>query len=67
MCLAVPGKIVRIDGEDAIVDYGGQHRSGRLLESGYLVGDYVLIQGGVVIEKIPEEEAKESLCLYTQL
>ncbi|MFT4307849.1 MAG: HypC/HybG/HupF family hydrogenase formation chaperone [Candidatus Woesearchaeota archaeon] len=64
MCLLVPGKIIRIDGETATVDYGSEERSGRLIEDGYDVGDYVLIQGGFIIGKVEREEAEASLRAY---
>ena len=64
MCLAVPGKIVKIEGNQAIVDYDLEKRKGVILEDEYNVGDYVIIQGGFVCQKIPEKEAKSALDLY---
>ena len=59
MCLAIPGKIVEIKDNVAIVDYIKERRSGRIVEGEYKVGDTVIIQGGLVIEKIPEKQAKD--------
>lgn len=64
MCLLVPGRIISIEGDAATVDYGSETRVGRLIEDGYAVGDYVLIQGGFVISKVDTEEAEESLRAY---
>lgn len=64
MCLAVPGKIVEIKGEEATVDYGITKRKGKLLEQDYKEGDFVIIQGGFVVEKVEEKEAEEALKLY---
>ncbi len=64
MCLLVPGKIVEIDGDEATVDYEIEERKGRLLEKGYEVGDFVLIQGGIVVQKVAKEEAERALELY---
>lgn len=61
MCLAIPGKIVKIEKDDAIVDYVSEKRTGKIVEGTYKVGDYVVIQGGLVIEKIPDEQAKKWL------
>jgi biotin synthase len=57
MCYAIPGKIVRLDGNIAIVDYFGEHR--RVLNEfeDITVGDYVYAQGGIVIQKISKKEA----------
>ena len=64
MCLAVPGKIVEIKEDVAIVDYDIEKRKGKIISEGFSVGDYVLVQGGIVVEKIPEDEAKRALELY---
>ena len=64
MCLTVPGKILKKKGDAVIIDYGSEQRQGTLLEEGFEVGDYVIVQGGFVVQKIPEDEAKESLKLY---
>ena len=61
MCLAIPGKIVKIEKNIAHVDYGAEKRKGRIVEGSYKKGDYVLIQGGLVIEKIPKQQARDWL------
>ncbi len=62
MCLAVPMKIVEIDGLDAVAELQGVRRRVRLdLVDDCKVGDYVLIHAGFVIEKLDEEQAKKSL------
>lgn len=65
MCLAVPGKIVSIEGEDPLL------RSGRVDFSGVVkqvslayvpearVGDYVLVHVGFAINIIDEAEARQ--------
>lgn len=64
MCLAVPGKIIEINGDVATVDYELEKREGKLVEEGYTRGDWVIIQGGFVIQKIPQGEAERALELY---
>ncbi len=66
MCLAVPGKIKKIDGGEAVVDYEVEERTAKLLEEGYKKGDYVVVQGGFVMLKIPEKEAKIALEQYKE-
>ncbi len=67
MCLAIPGRIVRIDGSaadgrTAEIDYGPVRRSAHLL---YVpearVGDYVIVQAGFALRTVSPEEAEESL------
>ena len=67
MCLLVPGKIVKIENNEATVDYDLEKRQGLILEDNgeaFKEGDYVLIQGGVIVQKVEESEAKEALELY---
>jgi len=64
MCLAVPGKIIEIKNGVATVDYGIEKRKGKIIEKGFNLGDYVIIQGGVVIEKIEKKEAEDALENY---
>ena len=64
MCLAVPGKIIEIKDSTATVDYDVEKRKGRIISDGFAVGDYVLIQGGIVIGKIDAAEALQALAMY---
>ena len=62
MCLSVPGKIIKIEGDTATVDYQGEKREASLkLRKDVRVGDYVIVSAKFVMEKIPEEEAKKAL------
>ena len=56
MCLAIPGKIVKIDGDVATIDYGSEHRVAKIVEGQYKEGDFVIVQAKIVIEKVPEEQ-----------
>ncbi len=64
MCLAVPGKIIEIKEGTATIDYDVEKRKGRIITDGFSVGDYVLVQGGIVIEKIDAAEALQALAMY---
>jgi len=64
MCLAVPGKIIEIKEDKAVIDYDIEKRNVMLLDEGYNVGDYVIVQGGFVVDKVEEKEAKNALELY---
>lgn len=64
MCLAVPGRITKIEGERAEVDIGGIRREASLelvSDQGVKIGDYVLIHTGYAITKLDEAEAKAIL------
>ena len=61
MCLAIPGKITKIEKDKAVVDYGTEKRTAKLVEKGFSIGDYVLVQTGLVVKKIPEKEALECI------
>ena len=59
MCLAFPGKILQIDGDRAVVDYGGVKKSANVSFVDVCVGDFVLVHVGFAIEKVDEERARE--------
>jgi len=61
MCLAIPGKIVKIKGDNATVEYPGQTREAKIIEGEYKVGDYVFVSAKIIVQKISKEEALESL------
>lgn len=62
MCLAVPGKIIDIEGSSAKVDIIGTVKDTNLmLLENARVGDYVLVHAGFAIEFIDEALAKETL------
>lgn len=61
MCLAIPGKVVSIKNNKAIVDYFGEKRETNLINKDVKVGDYVIVQNKIIVDKIPEKDALESL------
>jgi hydrogenase expression/formation protein HypC len=68
MCLGVPGKILEIQKNVAKVDVGGVLRDVSLdLCPGVSAGEYVLIHTGFAIQKVDEEEAKETLELLKKM
>ena len=66
MCLAVPGKIVSIVGDDITLDYGSEKRKGKLLNKKLKIGDYAIMQGQMVFQKIEKKEAEQALKLYQE-
>lgn len=68
MCLAVPGKIVKLDGADARVDFSGTTRSVRMdMLPSAKIGDYVIVHAGFALQVLDEKEAKETLRLISEL
>ncbi len=62
MCLAVPLKLTKIDGNDAIGELDGIQRRIRVdLLREPKVGEYVIAHAGFAIERLREEQALENL------
>jgi hydrogenase assembly chaperone HypC/HupF len=61
MCLAIPGKIISMKDDSVIVQYPGERRTAKNVGLKIKKGDYVLVQAKIVVQKIPEDEAIESL------
>ncbi|NLD72034.1 MAG: HypC/HybG/HupF family hydrogenase formation chaperone [Chloroflexi bacterium] len=68
MCLAVPVRILSIDGDQGVVEIGGmEHTISLLLTPEACVGDYVLLHTGFAIQRLDREEAEESLRLFAEM
>ncbi|MEZ9820637.1 HypC/HybG/HupF family hydrogenase formation chaperone [Shewanella sp. 10N.286.45.A1] len=71
MCLSIPSQVVEIhQGEESVtVDTMGVKRkvSSHLMTEPLILGDYVLIHIGFVMNKIDKEDAQESLSLYKEI
>lgn len=72
MCLAVPGRILRIEDRDgttmALVDFGGIQKDVCLQ---YIpdarVGEYVVVHVGFAIQRLDEESATRTLAEFQHL
>lgn len=68
MCLGIPAKILKLDGDYADADINGATiRIGLQLLDKVSLGDYVLVHTGYALEKINEKEALETLEMIRQL
>ncbi len=73
MCLAVPGKIIKIIENDPLSRMGQIDFSGisKEISLAYLpeakLDDYVIVHAGFAISLIDEEDAKESLNAFQEL
>jgi hydrogenase expression/formation protein HypC len=57
MCLAIPGKVVTIQGHKAIIQYPKETRQVLVGDDPIKPGDYVMVQMGVVIKILSKKEA----------
>jgi hydrogenase expression/formation protein HypC len=73
MCLAVPGKLMSIEGDDPLlrsgrVSFGGIIKEVNLsLVPEVVVGDYLLVHAGFAISAIDEEEANRVFSLLDEI
>jgi len=68
MCLAIPARVVRVDGDKAQVDFGeGVLREVNVTLVNAKVGDYVLVHAGYAIQLMDEKDALETLSLWNEI
>ncbi|MEM2466558.1 MAG: HypC/HybG/HupF family hydrogenase formation chaperone [Candidatus Bathyarchaeia archaeon] len=68
MCLAIPAKVVSVQGNFAKVDFGGgiiREVDVSLVDA--KVNDYVLVHAGYAIQVLSKEEAQETLRLWSEI
>jgi len=62
MCLAIPGKIISIDGHSALIDFDGIEQKVIIaLVLNPEVGKYVIVHAGYAIEQMEEKDAMEAI------
>ena len=68
MCLAIPTKVLEVNGNVAKVDFGqGVAREVNVMLVEAKVGDYVLVHAGYAIEKLDQKAAEESLNTWREI
>ena len=68
MCLAVPMRLIKKDGNEGIAEISGIKKEVRLdllPEAG--IGDYVIIHAGFAIQRLDEKDAEETLSLFREM
>ncbi len=58
MCLAIPGKVIKVEGRKATIEYPGETRTAFVVDVPVKVSDNVLVQMGIVIKVLSPTEAK---------
>jgi hydrogenase expression/formation protein HypC len=56
MCLAIPARVMRVNGDKAQVDFGEAK-----------VGDYVLVHAGYAIQTVDRTDALETIALWNEI
>jgi len=68
MCLAVPMKVTKIDGDHGIVESAAlRHKVNFTLLKGVKTGDYVLLHAGFAIAKVKPDEAKGTIKMAMEI
>ncbi len=69
MCLGVPGQVVSVDEENAVVEFWGVRKAVRLdnLTESVKAGDYVIDHAGYAVRVIPPQDVLDTLALYEVL
>ena len=69
VCLGVPGKVLEVQGNVAVVDFFGLRRPVLLdvVDEPVAPGDFVLNHVGYAIRRIPPDQAQATLAFYQQL
>jgi len=59
MCLAIPGKILKIKGETAEINFNGIRKEVNIAMVDVKIGDFVMVHAGFAIEKMVPDLASE--------
>ena len=61
MCLQVPGKVIKINGDTATIDYDIEKRTAKIADINPKIGNWVIVVGQFIVDIVPEKDAKFSL------
>ncbi|MDO5111345.1 MAG: HypC/HybG/HupF family hydrogenase formation chaperone [Clostridia bacterium] len=68
MCLAIPLKLISIDGAAAVGEAAGLTRPVRVdFIKQPKIGDYVIVHAGFAIERLDAKQAEESLSAWREV
>src|SRR3972149_1250118 len=57
MCYAIPGKVLEINNNTALIEYFGEKKTALVDAGNIRVGDYVYAQGGFIVQALEADEA----------
>jgi hydrogenase expression/formation protein HypC len=68
MCLAIPARIIELEGDKAVVDaMGNRFKAKTTLLPNAKLGDLVLVHAGFAISQVDEEEARKTWELISEI
>ena len=68
MCVAVPGKVIEVYEDEALVEFIESKKKVNIaLINDVKVGDYLLIHVGIAIEKIDKDEGKKTVEIFKSM
>ena len=68
MCLAIPLKLISIDGNSAVGEAAGVQRAVRVdFIDQPKIGDHVIVHAGFAIERLTDEQAQASLDAWREV
>ncbi|MCF0131926.1 MAG: HypC/HybG/HupF family hydrogenase formation chaperone [Pseudobutyrivibrio sp.] len=59
MCVAIPGQVIEIKEDTAVVDFSGNKVNAYIGLVPVQVGDYALVHAGCIIQTLKKQEADE--------
>jgi len=68
MCLAIPAKVLSINGKIAKVDFGGKTiKEVDISLVNPSIGDYVLVHAGYAIQVLNKKDAEETIRIWNEV
>ncbi|SDA64552.1 hydrogenase expression/formation protein HypC [Butyrivibrio sp. INlla18] len=67
MCVAIPGKVIKIEGTKATVDFSGNIVTAEAGLVNVKVGDKVLVHAGCIIQTMDDKLANEIEELFNEI
>lgn len=68
MCLAIPAKVISVNYPTAVVSIEDtRYNASIMLLDDVKAGDYIMLHAGFAIQKVDEEEARETMRLLVEI
>jgi len=67
MCVALPGKVIKLNGSDAVIDFNGNQLTAKTGLVEIELGDYCLVHAGCILQKVEADEAKKLAALMEEI
>lgn len=67
MCVAMPGKVISINGTKATVDFDGNEIVAQAGLVSVKIGDYVLVHAGCILQVLLKEEGDSLKQLFQEI